>query len=56
MRPEPDWPESPLRFAAIVDDDETLVLTANGPEALPDSAFGPLTRASVRRATDNLRS
>jgi hypothetical protein len=46
--PEPDWPENPLRWAARVDDDEILVLTNDGPEALPASAFRPLSRAAVR--------
>lgn len=49
FRPDPDWPEGPLRQAAQVNDDEILVLSPNGPEALPASAFQPLTRAAVRK-------
>lgn len=49
MRPEPDWPESPLRSAAFVDDEEILVLTPDGPEALPVPALRRLSRAAVRR-------
>ena len=48
-RPEPDWPEAALRQAAIVDDDEILVLTPDGPEAIAVGAFRALSRASVRR-------
>lgn len=49
FRPEPDWPESALRQAAIVDDEEILVLTAEEPEAIALSAFRKLSRASIRR-------
>lgn len=50
FRPEPDWPEPPLRAAANVGPDELLVLTESGTEAIPMDAFGPLTRGSIRRA------
>lgn len=49
LRPDPDWPEGALRAAAVVDDDEILVLTPAGPEALPAAAFKALTRAAIRR-------
>ena len=54
LRAEPDWPEGPLRIAANVDDDEILVLTRDGPQALPVSAFQSLSRAAIRRLTLSL--
>jgi hypothetical protein len=56
LRAEPDWPEGPLRWAARVDDDEILVLTADGAEALPTAAFRPLTRAGIRKLASSLRA
>jgi hypothetical protein len=50
FRPEPDLPESALRAAATVGPDDLLVLTEAGAEAIPESAFEPLTRAAVRKA------
>jgi hypothetical protein len=52
FRPEPDVPESALRIAANSSLGELLVLTADGAEAIPDSAFAPLTRAVLRKATN----
>jgi hypothetical protein len=49
MRADPDWPETSLRLAAVVDDDEILALTSEGAEALPVAAFRSLSRAAVRR-------
>jgi len=49
QRPNPDWPENVLRSAANIDDAEILVLTATGPEAIPEEALRPVTRSSVRR-------
>ncbi len=49
MRADPDWPETSLRLAALVEDDEILALTSEGAEALPVAAFQPLSRAAVRR-------
>jgi len=50
FRADPDWPEAALREAAGVGPDEILVLTDEGPEAIPADAFRPLTRAAIRRA------
>ena len=41
FRPDPDWPESALLAAAECGDDEALILTADGAEVLPRSAFAP---------------
>lgn len=50
-RAEPELPEDVLREAAGVAADELLILTEAGAEAVPESAFRPLTRAGVRLAT-----
>lgn len=54
FRAEPDWPDAALRQAALVDDDEILVLTAEEPEAISLAAFRKLTRASIRRLLQSL--
>jgi len=50
FRADPDWPESALREAAGVRDEEILVLAGQGAEAIPAPAFRPLTRGALRRA------
>jgi hypothetical protein len=50
FRPEPDWPPAALRECSGVAGDELLVLAPDAAEALPRSAFRPLTRAGARRA------
>jgi MoxR-vWA-beta-propeller ternary system domain bpX2 len=52
-RADPDWPEAALLEAAIVDKEELLVLTADGPEAIALAAFKPLSRARIRRLITN---
>jgi hypothetical protein len=47
-RPEPDLPETALRAAAEVSLGEILLLTPSGAEAIPEDAFAPVTRASLR--------
>jgi hypothetical protein len=49
-RPQPDLPESALREAAGVAPGELLLLTHDGPEAIPEAALGPLSRAALRLA------
>jgi MoxR-vWA-beta-propeller ternary system domain bpX2 len=51
FRADPDWPESALREAAGVGDEEILVLAGDGADAIPVPAFRPLARAALRRAT-----
>jgi hypothetical protein len=50
FRADPDWPESALREAASVSDQEILVLAGDWAEAIPAPAFRPLTRGALRRA------
>ena len=49
-RADPDLGDDALRIACDVADDELLLLDEAGPEAVPDAAFAPLTRAGVRLA------
>jgi hypothetical protein len=54
MRLEPDLPESVVRQAVRVNDDELFVLHADGRgEAIPDAALQPLARAALRRAVSD---
>jgi hypothetical protein len=50
QRPEPDWPAAALREALDIADDELLLLTAAGAEAVPQTALQPLTRTRLRLA------
>jgi hypothetical protein len=55
MRLEPDLPESIVREAGRVNDDELFVVHADGRgEAIPDAALQPLARAALRRAASGL--
>src|SRR5436305_1460283 len=47
---EPDLLETALRAAAEVSLNELLLLTPGGAEAIPESAFEPLSLAGVRLA------
>jgi hypothetical protein len=49
-RPEPDLPESALRTALGVGGQDLLILRPGGPEVVPGSALGALTRAGIRLA------
>jgi hypothetical protein len=49
-RPEPDLPPGALRDALGVTAEELLLLDESSAEAVPRSAFRPLTRARVRLA------
>ena len=48
--PEPNLPPDALRAALGIGDDEILLLTAAGAEAIPMAALLPLTRAQLRLA------
>src|SRR5262249_9797231 len=49
-RPEPELPESALREALALGDDELLLLGEGPPEVVPEAALQPLTRARLRLA------
>jgi hypothetical protein len=49
-RPEPSLPEAVLRAALNLQPDEIALLDSRGPEPIPRSAFGPISRAGVRIA------
>jgi hypothetical protein len=49
-RTEPDLPEPILAAAMRLDAGELALVTGEGVEVVPQSAFAPLTRAGVRRA------
>jgi hypothetical protein len=49
-RPEPALGEAALRAALDLQDDEIALLTPEGVEVVPRSAFRPLTRAGIRLA------
>lgn len=48
FRAEPDLPETALRAAADMSLGEILLITDSGPEAIPEDAFRPLSRAAAR--------
>jgi hypothetical protein len=50
FRPVPDLPESALRRALGIGEDELAVLEADGVETIPGTALRPMTRAGVRLA------
>jgi hypothetical protein len=50
FRPDPDLPPASLRDAIGVTGDELVLLTDDGADVIPRSAFEPLTRAGVRLA------
>jgi hypothetical protein len=49
-RAEPELPESALREALAISNEEILLLRAGQPEVVPRPAFQPLTRPGLRRA------
>ena len=51
-RPEPLLPESTLAQALHLAEDDIALLTHDGAEVLPPDAFGDLTRAAIRLATE----
>jgi hypothetical protein len=51
-RPEPELPESAWAGALGGSDEDLVLLEEDGVEVVPLSAFGPLTRASVRLARE----
>jgi hypothetical protein len=50
-RTEPELPESAVREALGVGEEEILLLSLERAEALPRAVFQPLTRAGIRRAS-----
>jgi hypothetical protein len=50
FRPEPDLPESALTRALSLSAGDVVLLTAEGAERIPATAFGTLSRASIRLA------
>lgn len=50
FRAEPDLPESDFREALEMEGEDLLLLGEESVEVIPGAAFGPLTRAGVRRA------
>jgi hypothetical protein len=56
LRPEPDLPESALRAAAGVRDDELLLLRPGHADAVPRAALGRLSRAALRLAAEGVAS
>jgi hypothetical protein len=49
-RPDPDLPASAIRAALGVDEADLLLLTTDGAEVIPTSAFQTLARAQLRQA------
>jgi len=53
--PQPDWAAAALREALGIADDELLLLTGAGAEAVPLAALTPLTRVRIRLAQEAAR-
>ena len=50
LRPEPPLPESALRAALNVTDDQIVLLSPDGADVIAEDLFQPLTRAGLRMA------
>jgi len=49
FRAEPDWPESMLLAIADVPSSDVVVVLPNAIEIIPANAWGPVSRAAIRR-------